>query len=65
FCIAFYGLYAKRLEYTGMGLIFLQKTVDAVIWDGQIAQLVSIAIWIMILIFIIFYTIELSSRKQA
>ncbi|WP_281191808.1 hypothetical protein [Staphylococcus felis] len=65
FCIAFYGLYTKRLEYTGMGLIFLQKTVDAVIWDGQIAQLVSIAIWIMILIFIIFYTIELSSRKQA
>ncbi|MGV3243315.1 hypothetical protein [Staphylococcus sp. 11261D007BR] len=62
--IVFYGLYVKRLEYTGTGLLFVQKTIDAVILDNQIAQLVSIAIWIMILILIIFYTIELSSRKR-
>lgn len=62
--IVFYGLYVKRLEYTGTGLLFVQKTIDAVILDDQIAQLVSIVIWIMILILIIFYTIELSSRKR-
>lgn len=60
----FWGLYRKRLEYTGVGLLLVQKTIDILIRDPQAAQLISIAIWIMILVLIIFYTIELSSKKQ-
>ncbi|PTH75707.1 hypothetical protein BU580_00790, partial [Staphylococcus agnetis] len=59
-----WGLYRKRLEYTGVGLLLVQKTVDIIIRDPQAAQLISIAIWVMILVLIIFYTIELSSKKQ-
>lgn len=59
------GLYLKHLEYTGIGLLLLQKTIDVIISDGQAAQLISIAIWVMILVLIIFYTIELSSRRKS
>ncbi|ARJ51165.1 hypothetical protein [Staphylococcus lutrae] len=60
-----FGLYRKYLEYTGIGLLLLQKTIDVIVPDEQAAQLISIAIWVMILVLIIFYTIELSTRKKS
>ncbi|HCT0483468.1 TPA: hypothetical protein K8934_001334 [Staphylococcus pseudintermedius] len=59
-----FGLYKKYLEYTGIGLLLLQKTIDVIVADDQAAQLISIAIWVMILVLIIFYTIELSASKR-
>jgi len=57
------GIYFKRLEFTGIGLLLCQKTVDAMIMNPGISQIVSIIIWILLLIVIIYYTIRISSRN--
>ncbi|WP_436854963.1 hypothetical protein [Staphylococcus caeli] len=57
------GLYFGRLEFTGIGLLFCQKTIDAMISNPNIAQIGSIVIWILLLIVIIYYTIRISSRN--
>ncbi|UXR69874.1 hypothetical protein MUA26_01650 [Staphylococcus sp. IVB6246] len=62
--ITVYGLSRRHYEYTGIGLLFLQKTIDIIVPDSQIAQYISIALWIMLLVMIIIYTIDLSSNKD-
>lgn len=62
--ITVYGLYRRHFENTGIGLLLLQKTIDIVVPDIQIAQYISIALWIMLLVMIIIYTIDLSSNKD-
>lgn len=57
------GIYFKRLEFTGIGLLFCQKTIDAMISNPVIAQIASIVIWVLLLIVIIYYTIRISSRN--
>lgn len=57
------GIYFKRLEFTGIGLLLCQKTIDAMIGNASIAQIGSIVIWILLLIVIIYYTIRISSRN--
>ena len=54
----------KRLEYTAVGLLFSQKTIDAVIVNSNVAQTVSLIIWIIIVVLIVTYTIRLSSRRS-
>ncbi|OHR60507.1 hypothetical protein [Staphylococcus sp. HMSC061G12] len=58
------GLYYKRFEFTGVGLLLAQKTIDAVILDPNIAQIGTIIIWVLILAVIIFYSIKLSTRGK-
>ena len=58
-----FGVYYKRLEFTGLGLLLCQKTIDAMIQSAPIAQFISIVICILLLIVIIYYTIRVSSRK--
>ena len=58
------GVFFKKLEYTVIGLLFCQKTIDAVITNPEIAQIFSLLIWIFIVVLIIFYTIRLSSRTK-
>ena len=36
------GVIFKRLEYTAVGLLFSQKTIDAVIVNSNVAQTVSL-----------------------
>lgn len=62
--MALYGLYVKRLELTGVGLLLLQKTIDVVVMNTFVAQVISIIIWILILLVIIYYTIRLSTRYK-
>ena len=57
------GVIFKRLEYT-VGLLFSQKTIDAVIVNSNVAQTVSLIIWIIIVVLIVTYTIRLSSRRS-
>lgn len=57
------GIYFRRLEFTGIGLLFCQKTIDAMISSANIAQIASIIIWVLLLIVIIYYTIRISSRN--
>ena len=57
------GVYFKRLEFTGIGLLFCQKTIDAMVSNPVITQIVSIVIWVLLLIVIIYYTIRISSRN--
>ncbi|OEK69058.1 hypothetical protein AST00_02940 [Staphylococcus equorum] len=57
------GLYFRRLEFTGIGLLLCQKTIDAMISSPEIAQIGSIVIWFLLLIVIIYYTIRISSRN--
>ncbi|SCU13127.1 Uncharacterised protein [Staphylococcus xylosus] len=57
------GLYFRRLEFTGIGLLLCQKTIDAMISNSSITQIASIVIWILLLIVIIYYTIRISSRN--
>ena len=57
------GIYFKRLEFTGIGLLFCQKTIDAMISNPVITQIASIVIWVLLLIVIIYYTIRISSRN--
>ncbi|MFS2235951.1 hypothetical protein [Staphylococcus hominis] len=58
------GVIFKRLEYTAVGLLFSQKTIDAVIVNSNVAQTVSLIIWIIIVVLIVTYTIRLSSRRS-
>ncbi|MDH9161826.1 hypothetical protein [Staphylococcus succinus] len=57
------GVYFRRLEFTGIGLLLCQKTIDAMIKNSNIAQIGSIVIWVLLLIVIIYYTIRISSRN--
>lgn len=57
------GIYFKRLEFNGIGLLFCQKTIDAMISNPVITQIASIVIWVLLLIVIIYYTIRISSRN--
>lgn len=57
------GIYFRRLEFTGIGLLLCQKTIDAMITNPGIAQIASITIWVLLLIVIIYYTIRISSRN--
>ena len=57
------GIYFKRLEFTGIGLLFCQKTIDAMISNPVITQIASIVICVLLLIVIIYYTIRISSRN--
>ncbi|GGB86611.1 MULTISPECIES: hypothetical protein [Staphylococcus] len=57
------GIYFRRLEFTGIGLLFCQKTIDAMISNPIVTQIASIVIWVLLLIVIIYYTIRISSRK--
>ncbi|MGW9966702.1 hypothetical protein ACUW54_001125 [Staphylococcus cohnii] len=56
-------VYFKRLEFTGIGLLFCQKTIDAMVSNPVITQIASIVIWVLLLIVIIYYTIRISSRN--
>ncbi|WEN69097.1 hypothetical protein MT340_010880 [Staphylococcus sp. NRL 16/872] len=58
------GLFIKKIEYTGIGLLFCQKTVDAVLTKPEIAQIASLIIWILIVVLVVFYTVRLSSRTK-
>ncbi|MCY1037288.1 hypothetical protein OWI77_00435 [Staphylococcus nepalensis] len=58
------GIYFRRLEFTGIGLLFCQKTIDAMISNPIVTQIASIVIWVLLLIVIIYYTIRISSRKS-
>ncbi|MCS4486511.1 hypothetical protein [Staphylococcus americanisciuri] len=62
--ITIYGIYHRHFENTGIGLLLLQKTIDIIVPDTQLAQYISIALWIMLLVMIIIYTINLSSNKD-
>lgn len=62
--IALLGVYYKHLEFTGIGLLLSQKTIDAVIVDPNLAQIGTVIIWILILSVIIFYSIRLSKREK-
>ncbi|MGX0100427.1 hypothetical protein ACUXGJ_001800 [Staphylococcus cohnii] len=57
------GVYFKRLEFTGIGLLFCQKTIDAMVSNPVITQIASIVIWVLLLIVITYYTIRISSRN--
>lgn len=63
--LSLFGIFFKRLEYTAIGLLFCQKTIDAIITNPEIAQIFSLVIWILIVALIIFYTIKLSSRTKS
>ncbi|ORN87189.1 hypothetical protein B8A11_16580, partial [Staphylococcus aureus] len=56
------GIFYKRLEFSGIGLLFCQKTVDAMIHNPQSAQIFSLIIWILLVVLVIYFTIRLSSR---
>ena len=58
------GMFLKRYEFTGIGLLFAQKTIDAVIHNPHQAQIFSLVIWILIVVLVIYYTIQLSSRTK-
>ncbi|PNZ67080.1 hypothetical protein E2556_06440 [Staphylococcus croceilyticus] len=58
------GLFIKKIEYTGIGLLFCQKTIDAVLTKPEIAQIASLIIWILIVVLVVFYTVRLSSRTK-
>ncbi len=48
------GIFFKRIEFVGVGLLFCQKTIDAMVTDPEIAQFFSLAIWIILVVLIIF-----------
>ncbi|HDF6137862.1 TPA: hypothetical protein PEO38_000099 [Staphylococcus aureus] len=58
------GIFYKRLEFSGIGLLFCQKTVDAMIHNPQSAQIFSLIIWILLVVLVIYFTIRLSSRTR-
>ncbi|AMY05581.1 hypothetical protein CD149_02755 [Staphylococcus condimenti] len=62
--ISIAGLYFKRLEFTGIGLLLTQKTIDAVIVNPNAAQIGTVIIWVLILAVIIYYSIRLSTRDK-
>ncbi|CAM4158063.1 hypothetical protein CD116_11905 [Staphylococcus schweitzeri] len=58
------GIFYKHLEFSGIGLLFCQKTIDAMIHNPQTAQVFSLIIWILLVILVIYFTIRLSSRTR-
>ncbi|RZH99494.1 hypothetical protein EIG99_13750, partial [Staphylococcus condimenti] len=62
--ISIAGLYFKRLDFTGIGLLLTQKTIDAVIVNPNAAQIGTVIIWLLILAVIIYYSIRLSTRDK-
>ncbi|EKU46013.1 hypothetical protein [Staphylococcus massiliensis] len=58
------SLYRIRLEYACIGLLLCQKTLDIFIHNQFLAQLASLIIWILLLVIIIYYTIQLSRRHR-
>ncbi|GJF48592.1 hypothetical protein [Staphylococcus argenteus] len=58
------GLFYKHLEFSGIGLLFCQKTIDAMIHNPQTAQVFSLIIWMLLVILVIYFTIRLSSRTR-
>lgn len=58
------GIFFKRLEFSGIGLLFCQKTIDAMIQNPSIAQFFSVIIWILLVALVIYFTIKLSSRTK-
>ena len=56
------GIFFKRLEFSGIGLLFCQKTIDAMITNPEIAQFFSLAIWILLVVLIIF--IQLNYQRE-
>lgn len=62
--MAIFGVYYKRFEFTGVGLLLSQKTIDAVVLDPNLAQIGTVIIWILILVVIIYYSIKLSTREK-
>ncbi|HDE5202128.1 TPA: hypothetical protein PDV81_000611 [Staphylococcus aureus] len=58
------GIFYKRLEFSGIGLLFCQKTLDAMIHNPQSAQTFSLIIWILLVVLVIYFTIRLSSRTR-
>ena len=60
YCWYFY----KHLEFSGIGLLFCQKTIDAMIHNPQTAQVFSLIIWMLLVILVIYFTIRLSSRTR-
>ncbi|MCL7576778.1 hypothetical protein M8437_14325, partial [Staphylococcus aureus] len=50
--------------FSGIGLLFCQKTVDAMIHNPQSAQIFSLIIWILLVVLVIYFTIRLSSRTR-
>ena len=62
-CIA--GIYLKKLEFTGLGLLVCQKTIDAMVSNPDIAQIFSLVIWILLVILIIYCTIKLPERTKS
>src|SRR5699024_1919941 len=57
------GIYFSRLEFTGIGLLFWQNTIDAMSSNPIGTQIASIVIWVLLLIAIISYTIRISYRN--
>ncbi|CCE58415.1 hypothetical protein [Staphylococcus argenteus] len=58
------GIFYKHLEFSGIGLLFCQKTIDAMIHNPQTAQVFSLIIWMLLVILVIYFTIRLSSRTK-
>ncbi|WP_088778562.1 hypothetical protein [Staphylococcus argenteus] len=58
------GIFYKHLEFSGIGLLFCQKTIDAMIHNSQTAQVFSLIIWMLLVILVIYFTIRLSSRTR-
>ncbi|API78645.1 hypothetical protein [Staphylococcus argenteus] len=58
------GIFYKHLEFSGIGLLFCQKTIDAMIHNPQTAQVFSLIIWMLLVILVIYFTIRLSSRTR-
>ncbi|MBE5663995.1 hypothetical protein HU000_05970 [Staphylococcus sp. SS60] len=58
------GIFYKHLEFSGIGLLFCQKTIDAMIHNPQTAQVFSLIIWVLLVILVIYFTIRLSSRTR-
>lgn len=55
------GVFFKRLVFSGIGLLFCQKTIDSMIQNPNIAQILSLAIWIILVVLVVYFTIKLSS----
>ena len=59
------GIFFKRLEFSGIGLLFCQKTIDAMITNPEIAQFFLVSNLDIISGTHYFYTIKLSARTRS
>ncbi|MBO1201612.1 hypothetical protein J3T72_08255 [Staphylococcus simiae] len=58
------GFFFKRLVFSGIGLLFCQKTIDSMVHNPNVAQICSLAIWIILVVLVVYFTIKLSSRTR-